>query len=88
MDTIRTSCQQAIADARKMRTQAAATLERARAAAAHAEAYRANIQRVPHCPRCHRVTGVEEDDSTGSSQLWFVCRLCGHRWGVSPKTIR
>jgi hypothetical protein len=32
-----------------------------------------------------RVTGVEEDESTGSSLRWFVCRLCGHRRSVAPK---
>jgi hypothetical protein len=49
------------------------------------------ISRLPAeqaCPRCRRVTGVEEDDSTGSSLHWFVCRLCGHRWSVAPKKAR
>jgi hypothetical protein len=32
--------------------------------------------------------GVEEDDSTGSSLRWFVCRLCGHRWSVAPQKTR
>ena len=42
----------------------------------------------PPCPRCRRLTGVEDDESTGSSLLWFVCRLCGHRWSVAPnKTL-
>jgi len=39
------------------------------------------------CPRCRRATGVEEDDSTGSSRRWFVCRLCGRRWSLAPKTF-
>ena len=43
---------------------------------------------VPTCPRCRRVTGVEEDESTGSSLRWFVCRLCGHGWSVAPKAAR
>jgi hypothetical protein len=43
---------------------------------------------LPPCPHCRRLTGVEEDDSTGSSLFWFVCRLCGHRWSVAPKKAR
>src|ERR1700674_1348758 len=31
---------------------------------------------LPPCPRCHRLTGVEEDEQSGSSLRWFVCRLC------------
>jgi hypothetical protein len=34
------------------------------------------------------MTGVEDNDSTGSSLRWFVCRLCGHRWSVAPEKIR
>ena len=43
---------------------------------------------LPPCPRCRRLTGVEDDDSTGSSLRWFVCRLCGHRWSVSLNKTR
>jgi hypothetical protein len=43
---------------------------------------------LPPCARCQRLSGVEEDDSSGSSLLWFVCRLCGHRWSVAPHTRR
>jgi len=43
---------------------------------------------LPPCVRCRRLTGVEEDDSAGSSLRWFVCRLCGHRWSVAPKKLR
>jgi hypothetical protein len=32
-----------------------------------------------------RVTGVEEDESTGSLLRWFGRRLYGHRWSVAPK---
>jgi hypothetical protein len=31
------------------------------------------------CPRCHSLH-VEEQDQCGSSQRWFDCCACGHRW--------
>jgi hypothetical protein len=43
---------------------------------------------LPPCPHYRRLTGVEEDDNTGSSLDWFVCRLCGHGWSVAPKKTR
>jgi hypothetical protein len=43
---------------------------------------------LPPCARYRHLTGVEDDDSTGSSLRWFVCRLCGHRWSVAPKKAR
>jgi hypothetical protein len=46
MDTVRPPCRQTIADARKMRTLAAASLVRARAALARARAFDASLQRV------------------------------------------
>jgi transcription elongation factor Elf1 len=71
-----------------MRTRAANALDRGRAALARAQAFCASLHLLPHCPRCHHVTGVEDDDNSGSSLLWFVCRLCGHRWSVAPKKLR
>jgi len=43
---------------------------------------------LPPCPHCRRLTGVEEDDTTGSSLRWFVCRFCGRRWSVAPRKAR
>ncbi len=45
----------------------------------------AKIKRPPSpvqaCPRCRRVLGVEESDTTGSSLRWFDCRAL--RWVIS-----
>jgi hypothetical protein len=43
---------------------------------------------LPPCPRCLRLTGVEEDENTGSSLRWFICRLCGHCWSAAPQKLR
>jgi hypothetical protein len=40
---------------------------------------------LPPCPRCHRLTGVEEEEQSGSSLRWFCCRLCAHVWSSSPR---
>jgi hypothetical protein len=40
---------------------------------------------LPPCPHCHRLTGVEEEEQSGSSLRWFVCRLCAHVWSSSPR---
>jgi hypothetical protein len=46
------------------------------------------VDAVPPCPYCRRLTGVEEEDTTGSSLRWFVCHLCGRRWSLTPKKSR
>jgi len=33
----------------------------------------------PTCPRCQSVD-VDETEQNGSSQRWFECGRCGHRW--------
>jgi hypothetical protein len=40
------------------------------------------------CPRCQRVTGVEDDESRTNFLRWFVCLLCGHRWSLARKKSR
>jgi transposase-like protein len=37
---------------------------------------------VPSCPRCKNTAGVVEEEQTGSSLRWFVCRLCFHVWSA------
>jgi hypothetical protein len=51
------------------------------------EAMRPHLPPLPPCPQCRRLTGVEEDESTCSSLLWFFCRCCGDRWSVSPQKL-
>ncbi len=36
------------------------------------------------CPRCRR-TDIEEEETSGSSLKWLVCRFCGHHWSVTPR---
>ena len=40
----------------------------------------------PDCPRC-RSPRVEEQDQNGSSQRWFDCCNCGHRWAQSAREV-
>jgi hypothetical protein len=38
------------------------------------------------CPRC-RSPHVDEQQQTGSSQRWFDCCNCGHRWALSAREL-
>ena len=39
---------------------------------------------TPSCPRCRRADHVEEEEQTGSSASWFLCRRCGSRFKRQP----
>ncbi len=38
----------------------------------------------PECPRCQR-SDSDEEETSGSSLKWLVCRFCGHLWSVTPR---
>ena len=40
--------------------------------------------RLPPCPRCGSVDGVEQEKLTGTTLLWYVCRVCHHVWNSAP----
>ena len=88
MDTVRRSYAHIIADAKRICRHAAEAVERAQSSIAQSHALRASLDRPILCPRCHRLTAVNNDDQTRNSLVWIVCLLCSHHWSVAPKKAR
>jgi DNA-directed RNA polymerase subunit RPC12/RpoP len=36
------------------------------------------------CPQCQFEAPVEEKENNPSTDRWFTCPSCGHKWSVSP----
>src|SRR5262245_54219805 len=88
MDTVRRSYAPIIDDAKRICRHAAEAIERAQSIIAQSQALRVSLDRPILCPRCHRLTAVENDDHSRNSLVWIVCLLCGHQWSVAPKKAR
>jgi predicted RNA-binding Zn-ribbon protein involved in translation (DUF1610 family) len=36
------------------------------------------------CPQCHFDAPKEAAENNPSTDRWFTCPSCGHKWSVSP----